>query len=129
MFCVLLIEEPSSLRNEMFTPILGTTFVAFFLSTSLVSTQRKQRLVREGTVAAGTVLAHREVRGKSASYYITLGFKTTEGSNNQSEIRIDGKSYWKAYVGSPVTVLYDPAKPSRCVAYEYCGYEVVPMVG
>ena len=109
--------------------LMSVQLMLIVFASPLVSWVRKRRLVSEGTPAIGTVVAHREVRGKSPRYLITFSFKISDGTEMRKEVSVGRGAYNRAYVGSPLTVLYDPAKPWRAIAYEYCDFEVLPMVG
>ncbi len=111
----------SGLIMLAFSAILGGIFGAIAI--------RKRNLVRDGTPAVGVVIGRRMVRGKSARYYVSYRFSTSDGTALEKEMTVQKKYYEQSPEGTQVTVLYDPVNPRRSLAYECGDYEVVPLVG
>jgi hypothetical protein len=130
--CVTSLQHANSTAGALVFALFWDGFIVLFLVLLLRPQAQQRRLVREGTAVPGTIVRDREwlsqYRGRSA-FYLTFSFKTVDGQDITKEIQVPRKSYEIAVIPSPVTVLYDPARPSRSIAYEYCDYEVVPMVG
>jgi hypothetical protein len=94
----------------------------------LLPPARARRLVREGTLAVGTLIDSRCFTGKGATNYLRYQFKTADGGVLTKIISVSRAAYEAARMGMAVTVLYDPMRPKRSLAYEYCDYEVVPRI-
>jgi len=104
--------------------------IALALWATLFSRLQRRRLVRRGTACTGTLTGTRiGGAGRGNLYYLSFQFKTPEGVEMTSESDVAFGVYSAARVGTSVTMLYDPARPKRSIAYEYCDYEVVPSTG
>ncbi len=113
-------------------PIVAAIFfglVAVLLSAALIPMYRMRRLIRDGTATAGTVVGQFIMPGKAKRYRIRYSFKTADGTEITNVSTISLESFEKATTGSSLTVLYNPANPSRSLPYEYCIYEVIPSTG
>jgi hypothetical protein len=90
---------------------------------------RDRSLVESGNVAVGSVtkcVAQRNRRGNTGYYTMSYQFDSPEGGTVTRKQMIGAGSSPTPIpdVGDPVTVLYDPARPKLCLAYEYCGFEI-----
>jgi hypothetical protein len=105
--------------------------MSIFVYALWIAPLRLRGLVRHGQAVAGQVVTTRVRRGKSTAYYATFRFTDPEnGQEIEREMILPGSAqYDQTRAGMPVTVLYDPRKPKRAVAYELCGYRVVAPEG
>jgi hypothetical protein len=88
---------------------------------------RQRGLVRNGTATVGKVTGDREVlarQGNNSWFLVLYTFATSDGREISAQMRISRRAYNDVEANLPVTVLYDPARPSRSVAYEFCMYEI-----
>jgi len=86
---------------------------------------RRRFLVQNGTAIASAITDKTIVRGKSSAYFIHFTFEAREGGSFSGKTVTTRKNYDQAQVGQMITVIYDPMKPKRNMAYEYCDFEVV----
>jgi hypothetical protein len=77
-------------------------------------------LAKRGTTITGNVLSHRAEKGKnnSFSYFIDYRFQPPELSGQSvifegDEVQVSAPQYYAAGDGGPITVIYDPERPSR----------------
>jgi hypothetical protein len=87
---------------------------------------RTRHLCRWGQAAAGTITECYTRSGKSTRYYINYQFPDpVTGQQCSHGMEVSGRALWsKAARGAPVTVLYDPNRPKRSLAYEFAPYRV-----
>jgi len=87
---------------------------------------RQRGLMRHGEVTDGTIVGSRVRSGKATTYYATFRFRDPEsGAEITREMQLPGEAqYSAAKPGLEVSVLYDPSRPKRAIAYEFCGYQV-----
>jgi hypothetical protein len=122
--------EEHSAWGEALSLLLFALFwnaiISVFVYALWIAPLRLRLLIRNGQAVAGQVVTSRVRRGKSTSYYATFRFIDPEnGQEIQREMTLpDRAQYDRARAGLPVTVLYDPRKPKRAIAYELCGYRV-----
>jgi hypothetical protein len=88
---------------------------------------RRRRLYKYGEATSGTLVAKREQRGRSTTYYMTYTFRVNEtGELLQVESEAANVAMWKMTpVGQQVTVLYARDNPERSTIYELGGYGVL----
>jgi hypothetical protein len=95
---------------------------------------RKYQLLKWGHVTPGIISSKQVVPGKNVSYKLTYSYQAPI-SRDPDGIQVDMQffegsmsvskpEFNRAEFGQGVTVLYDPAKPKRSVAYEYSEHEV-----
>jgi Protein of unknown function (DUF3592) len=119
------LDVPRADGNWIYSLILCGIFGTAAVVTA-VSAARKRRLVREGAVAAGEIIGLRARRGRSTTYHARYRFTASDGTNHGKQQKVRSSVYNTLSVGTPVTVLYDPANLKRSLAYECCDYELVP---
>lgn len=73
-------------------------------------------LLRQGTATVGTITHKRSETEDMARYYLRYGYANrTVGWDREEQVSAD---HWREFqVGQPVTVLYDPDKPSHAGLY------------
>jgi hypothetical protein len=86
---------------------------------------RMKRLVAHGQTAVATVTNKRKSFGKSTSYVLDYTFNSPDGAVVAGLTVAPRKKYDVARVGDQITVLFDPRRPKRNVAYEFGIFEVV----
>ncbi len=91
---------------------------------SVYQVLRTRRLVQDGTAVAGTISNKRFSRGRSSTWYLGYTYSTTDGQPFVREQSVSRSTYGNYEIGTPVNVLYDPAKPKHSVIYEACNYVV-----
>ena len=84
---------------------------------------RTARLIRFGQIAHATV-DKAELHAKNNQQTVRYSFVPAAGLKG-ARVRgaTTGPNRPRAYVGQTVTIFYDPAKPKRNVAYEFCEFE------
>jgi hypothetical protein len=86
---------------------------------------RVRRLYRIGLPATGTILSKRKTSGRGATHFLTVAFQTADGFNVRTETRTDLLAPWqRARKMDPIAILYDPRRPTHCVAPEFGLYRV-----
>lgn len=89
----------------------------------------QRRLCRVGVGTAGRVVRKRTVIGpREDVHYVEYEYTATTGPGQPLRGRATvSQALWKAVrEGDALTVLYDPDRPRRSVAYALCPYRVVP---
>jgi hypothetical protein len=129
--CVVVVGDADlPLIKEFAKPLLFFDgFVVIFMWVWLSLGADARRLVRGGARVIGTI-THKYVSMPGyglPARRITCKFKTSEGGEFTKTTDVCRAAYKAAQVGAAVTVIYDPARPTRSVAYEYGDYEVVPI--
>jgi hypothetical protein len=89
---------------------------------------RGRLLAKNGPAAPGVITSRKEKRGRGSTYTLFYTFRTAAGHlvRAKSDVRLEG--YRAAYEGAPVTVIYDPRKPTRSLPYEFSDF-IVAEVG
>jgi hypothetical protein len=110
-----------------FTWLFGTFWcgiVSLFAYAIYVSPWLTRRLYRSGTAVRGTIASKRMTYGKTVTRLVTFRFQTPDGRTHTGEMACAGSvAEWDAAgAGDPVTVLYDPRRPKRSIAYEFGPY-------
>jgi hypothetical protein len=100
--------------------------VSVFVYALWIAPIRARWLVRDGQVTRGEVVSKRVQQGKGRAFFVTFRFQepATEADLSVEMGVRDSSAHARIQVGEPVTVIYDPRKPKRALAYEYCGYTV-----
>ena len=105
-------------------PILSSiawnAFLIFFYYRYWFIPFRQRRLISHGNVALGRIASGRD-QGTSRRK-ISYSFTTAEGESLVGSQEIEGTC---VRAGAPCTVFYDPARPSRNIAYEFSGLTIV----
>ncbi len=96
--------------------------VGVFVYVVWIGPIRVRLLYRYGTETRGTIVALREIRGKSTSYQADYTFKDAQGVGHKSKMVVDAKLWKAASEGMAVRVLYSAQKPKRSVVYELGPY-------
>lgn len=97
-------------------------FIGWIVYAAVVAPWRVLRLVRTGVAVPGTVISHREAGSKRTLRFVTYRFTTRDRRELTREMSVVGTA--GPVDGTPVTVLYDPNRPTRSVAYEFAGVAV-----
>ena len=64
---------------------------------------------------------------RTRAYYLAVGFDPPGGGPPVTvRQRVTRATHDAVSTGQPVTVVFDPAKPSRAVVYEYGDWELAP---
>ncbi len=113
--------------GELFFALFWNSMMAVLLYLVWIKPWRDRRLIRDGRVAEGRILSSRMHRGRSRAYYATFAFQDADsGREITKQVQLPGAPQFdRAQQGGPVTVLYDPSRPTRAIAYELSGYQVV----
>jgi hypothetical protein len=83
-------------------------------------------LLRQGEACQGTLLDRRiKLTRSSIKHFLKYRFIVSGTSEVTKEDRVTRSAYKSAVLGSTLTVLYDPAQPTRGLAYDYCNYEIL----
>jgi hypothetical protein len=81
-------------------------------------------LIRDGQVAAGTIVGKRlRSSGRSSRYQLLYQFPA-EGGVQSAVQWVAANAYGSFWEGQPVTVVYDALQPTRSTIYEASDYEV-----
>jgi len=96
----------------------------------LIKPLRDRKLVIEGTACLGVILDKKMTGGKTTTYSIAYRFEPGAGSMIRTEtitgkMAIRSKDWDAVRQGDPVTVLYDPTKPKRNIAYDFADYKAI----
>jgi hypothetical protein len=91
---------------------------------SITAKLRIRRILHTGPAAIGTIVYKASRPGRSTAYYVTFRFETIAGISYTVKNKVSRDGYDRVGQGSDVTVIYDPRRPQRCVAYECCAYEI-----
>lgn len=83
---------------------------------------RERRLIRDGEVAPGRITDKQEVKGKSVERFVLYTFRSGDGREQTGKMLVKKEEYEFVKAGDDVTVVFDPARPSRSVVYKYCQY-------
>ncbi len=116
----------SQAGEKLFFALFWNGIVSIFVYLFWIAPIRMRLLVRRGEVARGTVVGTRIKTGKSTTYYVKFRFKVAETSEEvEKEMTVPAQEMYEyAHAGLVVTVIYDPRKPRRALAYELSGYGV-----
>lgn len=106
----------------------GAVFAVFLFRMFFILPRRRRWLVQNGRAVAGRI-SIKSPRLPNESYK-RLGYEYTVGTNRFSQVIIVHRSVYDAVErGQVVTVLYDPRRPKRSVAYELAEFGVVDSGG
>jgi Protein of unknown function (DUF3592) len=107
--------------------LFWNAILSVFVYVIWVAPLRDRALVRNGQVASGNIVSKRERRGRGVTYFATFRFTDpASGQEIKREMTLPSRAkYDDARTGKPVTVIYDPRKPKRAVAYELGSYRIV----
>lgn len=87
-----------------------------------LSPWRSRWLVRHGQATFGAVVAKSILHGRRHLFFtLTYQFKAL-GTLRARRIRISPQRYDSADVADLIIILFDPARPSRNIVYDYCDY-------
>ncbi len=108
-------------------PLLGGTLFLSLFSAAItygvwIEPYRVARLIREGDIAEGTI-SRVELHQKNNQQTVHYTFTPNIVGGETRPASTTGPNRPTAYVGQRVTVFYDPRKPNRSVAYEFCDFE------
>jgi hypothetical protein len=110
-----------------FWALFWNGIVSIFLYTAWVVPTHNRNLVRFGDPVAGQITGKNIMRGKSTTYRLKYEF-TPIGDHHArkgSTTVATKPQFDQATEGQNVTILYDPNRPGRNVAYEFGDYVVV----
>jgi hypothetical protein len=87
---------------------------------------RTRRLLETGTAVAGEVMAAMPFHARGG-YRVRVAYRfPTPAGDEGGDVTVNGPPGAATAVGRPVTVVYDPARPTRSTVYEFSGYTVSP---
>ena len=112
--------------GDFFIALFWNGILSVFVYAFWVRPTRERSLIRHGEVARGTIVSTRTRQGRGPNYFATFRFaEPATGFDVQREMEISGLvDFASLRPGYPLTVLFDPRKPRRAIAYELCGYRV-----
>lgn len=99
----------------------------FGLAVSIGPRWRRRRLLETGTAVAGEVTAVHDFRRRGPLVQVDYRF-AVEGRAVQGTMRVARATLGGIDAGRPVTVVYDPRRPGRNVAWELAGFALVRPV-
>jgi len=107
----------------------GTTavnaFTALFVIGLWVVPRRRRQLLVWGNIAQGVITERRRTGGKKASSFIHYQFTPLGARQPISRQQVVRRpDYDGSAVNQPITVFYDPERPTRSIAYEFCDYRL-----
>jgi hypothetical protein len=124
----------SSQASRLFCAILAALFFnvscyAMF-HFSWLTNHRARRLYQRGFPAPGFIVSKRKVDDSDSPHcYITYTYTHPDSAQPVTTEQLIDNDLWDTIpINQPVTVLYDPAKPSRTLVYEYSGYEIITVL-
>ncbi|MBX7096777.1 MAG: DUF3592 domain-containing protein [Myxococcaceae bacterium] len=94
-----------------------------------VSPRRRRNLVVRGEATTGTVVSKTRLLGRrgARTYRLRLKYLDREGGDHEvDDTARDEAAFDALSEGGSVTVLFDPERPARALAYESCEYRVAP---
>jgi hypothetical protein len=106
--------------------LFWNSIISVFLYIAWVVPIRNRNLVRFGDPVGGQITGKSVIRGKSTTYRLDYEF-TPIGDHQprKGSIAVAAKAIFdQAIEGQNVTVLYNPSRPGRNVAYEFSDYVV-----
>ena len=84
---------------------------------------RAHWLTRHGEATFGAVVEKSIIHGRRRHLYFTLTYQfKAQGTLRARRIRISPQRYDSAGVKDLVIILFDPARPSRNIVYDYCDF-------
>jgi hypothetical protein len=110
-----------------FWALFWNAIMSVFLYAAWVVPIRSRNLVRFGDPVGGQITGTSIIRGKSTTYRLNYEFVPIgDHQPCKGSIAVNTKRLFdRAAEGQNVTVLYDPNRPGRNVAYEFGDYVVV----
>lgn len=100
-------------------------FVGVFVFAAWWGPVAARRLMRDGRVAAGTIVGiRRRSSGRGSGYQILYQFTTAEHGVQSAVQWVRANAYGSFWEGQPVIVIYDALQPVRSTVYEASDYEV-----
>jgi Protein of unknown function (DUF3592) len=107
--------------------LFWNALLSVFVYIIWVAPLRERALLRNGQIVPGEIVSTRERRARGVTYYATFRFTDpSTGQEIKREMTLPSRAkYDEARTGKPVTVIYNPRKPKRAVAYEMSSYRVV----
>lgn len=85
---------------------------------------RQRLLAKHGLAAPGAITRRKETRGRGTTYTLFDAFPIPDGQLVQAKSDVSQPGYFAACEGAPVTVIYDPNKPTRSLPYEFSDFLV-----
>ncbi|HZU95928.1 MAG TPA: DUF3592 domain-containing protein [Planctomycetota bacterium] len=107
----------------IFVACFWNGIVSVFVYQLSIAPLRRRSLIKNGQVTQGEI-ASKRIGQKNARFVTFRFFGPTSDEAIMSEMAVTKEVHEAAVAGTPVTVLYDPRKPSRAIAYELSGYVV-----
>jgi hypothetical protein len=97
--------------------------LSVFVYQLTIAPLRRRSLIKNGQATEGEIASKRI--GQKNARFVTFRFTPpTSDEAIVKEMSVTKEVHEAAVAGTPVTVLYDPRKPSRAIAYELSGYVV-----
>jgi hypothetical protein len=109
-----------------FWALFWNAIMSVFLYVAWVAPIRSRNLVRFGEPVGGQITGKNTIRGKSTTYRLNYEFiPLGDHQPRKGSIAVNTQRLFdQATEGQNVTVLYDPNRPGRNVAYEFGDYVV-----
>jgi hypothetical protein len=104
--------------------VVANAAVWLWFAYGAIRFRRLRKLAELGTAVTGTIDALRVSLKQGRFGLMTCRFTTAEGENRRAVYPISKIIYESVVIGSPVTVLYDPARRKRSMVYEFCPFVV-----
>ena len=102
--------------------LVWNAFIGLFTYFLWVVPIRQRLLAKRGPAAAGVITGRKETRGRGTTYTLFYVFHAEGGQPVQAKSNVSRGPYHAAYEGAPVTVIYDPNKPTRSLPYEFSDF-------
>jgi hypothetical protein len=125
--CISEAGNPSSQTTSIaWATALGDSGDLIVIWFTLRKRSRIHWLLRQGEACQGTLIDRRfRLTRSSIKHLLKYRFVVSGTLEVTKEDRVTRSAYGSAVLGSPLTVLYDPVQPTRCLAYDYCNYEIL----
>jgi hypothetical protein len=81
-------------------------------------------LARNGLAAPGTITGKKQTTGRGGYNRLYFTFHTAESQTINSKFDVAPADFHSATEGDPVTVLYNPRHPRRCIPFEYSDFTI-----
>jgi hypothetical protein len=115
----------SDALGMMFFALVWFALTAAAVYAGIIQPRQIRHVLQTGSTTTGVITDKRTRKHKqSRSYYLEFGYEPPNHSPITRTQKVSRAVYDEVPVGQPVTVVYDPAKPKRAVAYEYGDYDV-----
>jgi hypothetical protein len=80
-----------------------------------------KRLLRDGAVVTGEI----ESLPPGPPFSCRYNFTDAAGAIHRGNAHLSAAQSMALHAGDPVTIVYDPARPNRYIAYDFCEFQVM----